>query len=69
MGITICRTQWLDNNNGTFTIGFENCLTNQHEYRTYTSKASARAAITKFQNRMNRIYTESAIKRLYGITD
>lgn len=52
----IAETRWFYNPSGTVTLSFHNLLTDAHEYRTYRTESAAKAAETKFHNRISRIY-------------
>ena len=52
----ISTVEWKHNGNGTKTLTFINCITGMVDVRTYKTAAAARAAETKFHNRMSRVY-------------
>lgn len=52
----ICTTEWTYNDNVTITLTFINCVTGMVDVRTYKTIAAAKAAETKFHNRMSRVY-------------
>lgn len=54
----IACTTWTYNADGTITIKFVNCITNVVDVRTYKTGPAARAAETRFHNRMARVYDE-----------
>ncbi len=52
----ISTVEWKHNNDGTKTLTFINCVTGMVDVRTYKTAAAAKAAETKFHNRMLRVY-------------
>lgn len=53
--ISTVEWKWNDNYNG-ITLTFINCVTGMVDVRTYKTAAAAKAAETKFHNRMCRTY-------------
>ena len=64
---TICGVDWHYHADGRVTLSFHNYLTDVHEDRTYKTRSAARAAETKFQNRVNRIYCEQRMREVWNI--
>ena len=57
-GRYISETKWSYNADGTVTLFFRNYLTDEWEFRNYKTETAAKAAETKFHNRMSRIYSK-----------
>ena len=55
---TIAETKWNYHGDGKVTLSFRNALTDVVTYRTYKTESAAKAAETKFHNRMSRVYNE-----------
>lgn len=53
--ISTVEWKWNDNYNG-ITLTFINCVTGMVDVRTYKTAAAAKAAETKFHNKMSRVY-------------
>ncbi len=66
MTIKITETTWNYPVTGGIDLTLHNCITDVSETRHYKTKSAAKAAETKFTNRVNRVYAKRIHDLVWG---